>query len=359
MASEPSLELDENSERFPILEASTEVILAKLQEVDPVMASRWHPNERRKIQRSLEIYLRTGKPASQVYGEQRLAREMSPSGSDVASNESRTGLRFPSLIFWVYASKEVLHPRLDGRIDKMLQNGLLSEVQELSTFRQSYETQRKSIIDQTRGIWVSIGYKEFLDYQSALIDSSRNEVELEKLKVAAIEKTQAATRQYANRQVKWIRTKLVHALSAANTKDNFFLLDGSDLSAWDNSVVDTATSITAQYLSGGALPDPTSLSGTAAEMLVPKREYDLSQRPDLWEKKVCETCGTVAVTENDWTLHVKSRAHRRMVGLKKKMDNEESAMGKKEGRERGKAQRDVIDVLEGYVQGAGDEDSKK
>lgn len=345
LANEPSLQLDENSERFSIMEAPTDVILAKLQEVDPVMASRWHPNERRKIQRSLEIYLRTGKPASQVYSEQRLARETSPSASGVASNKDLTGIRFPTLIFWVYASKDILHPRLDSRVDKMLKKGLLSEVQELSAFRKSYEAQRNSVIDQTRGIWVSIGYKEFLDYQSGLNECSQDEKELEKLKVAAVEKTQAATRQYANRQLKWIRTKLVHALTAANQKHSLFLLDGSDLSTWDLSVVQPAINITTQFMSGQSLPDPASLSGAAAEMLVPKREYDLGQRPDLWEKKVCETCGTIAVTENDWTLHIKSRAHRRAVGVRKKLENKERGNPHaKEGKGE-KAKEDVIDIL--------------
>jgi tRNA dimethylallyltransferase len=51
-------------EKFPILEASTEEMLQKLREVDPVMAERWHPNERRKIRRSLQIYLQTGRRAS-------------------------------------------------------------------------------------------------------------------------------------------------------------------------------------------------------------------------------------------------------------------------------------------------------
>jgi tRNA dimethylallyltransferase len=44
-----------DGERFPILQEPTSVIMAKLKEVDPIMAGRWHPNDRRKIQRSLEI----------------------------------------------------------------------------------------------------------------------------------------------------------------------------------------------------------------------------------------------------------------------------------------------------------------
>jgi tRNA dimethylallyltransferase len=346
LADEPALDLNDSSERLPILEESTDVLLAKLKEVDPVMADRWHPNERRKIQRSLEIYLRTGKPASQLYNEQRLKRDFVSSLGNNEITTSRSGLRFQTLLFWVHANKEVLHKRLDDRVEKMLTKGLLYEVQELSRFYQDHELRTGTSIDQSRGIWVSIGYKEFLNYQHTLARTSQPASELEKLKVAAIEKTQAATRQYANRQVKWIRIKLLNALLNAGQQSNTFLVDGSDLSYWQENVVELATNTTKQFLSGQALPIPPTLSAAAAEMLTPKREYDLGQRPDLWQKKVCETCGTIAVTENDWSLHIKSRAHRRAVGVGKKLENTRATQEK--GRK--VAQADVIDVLGDYLE---------
>lgn len=345
LSKEPALDLSENSERFPILDEPTSVILEKLREVDPVMANRWHPNESRKIQRSLEIYLRTGKPASQVYDEQRIKREIEQGVAGGHGAESSTGLRFPTLLFWVHANKEVLYPRLDGRVDKMLAKGLLAEVDELTRFRTDYETRTGTEVDQSRGIWVSIGYKEFLSYQSALANSAVAATDLDKQKIAAIEKTQAATRQYANRQARWIRIKLLNALFGAGYKSNMFLLDGSDLSKWDEHVTQPAATITSNFLEGKSLPDPATLSGAAAENLEPKRNYDLGQRPDLWQKKVCETCGTVSITENDWKLHGQSRAHRRAVGIKKKQANAKARAPK--GRDA--LQADVVDVLESYL----------
>jgi tRNA dimethylallyltransferase len=246
----------------------------------------------------------------------------------------------------VHANKDVLHRRLDGRVDKMIARGLLSEVEELSSFRERHESNTGTIIDQTRGIWVSIGYKEFLEYQSALSDDAKTAPELEKLKSLAVKKTQAATRQYANRQIKWIRIKLLNALFGAGQKDNTFLVDGSDISQWEDKVVKPATAITEQFLSGQPLTPPSSLSPVAAEMLTPKREYDLGQRPDLWQKKVCETCGTTSITENDWNLHRQSRAHRRAVGARKKQEN--ASKMRKGGAEDPKAE--VVDVLEHYLE---------
>jgi tRNA dimethylallyltransferase len=346
LADDVLLEGDGKKEQFPILDEPTEIILEKLREVDPVMAERWHPNERRKIQRSLEIYLRTGKPASQIYDAQRRRREGETVANDPNSTAitDGTGLRFPTLMLWVHAQKDVLYPRLEERIIKMLDKGLLEEVEMLNKFRVSYEDRTGSTIDQSRGIWVSIGYKEFLTYQSARSDAQYTEADVEEHKQAGIEKAQAATRQYANRQLKWIRIKLLNALFGASQKGNTFLLDGSDISKWEEQVLQPARHITEQFLSGQTLPEPTELSPLASEMLKPKRDYDLGQRPDLWQKKVCETCGTVVVTENDWKLHVNSRAHRRAVGTKKK----QAGLLHNHSREMKTVQADLVDVLEAY-----------
>ena len=260
---------------------------------------------------------------------------------------------FDFLLLWVHADKSVLYPRLDARVGKMLDRGLLLEVDELTRFRATQESITGSAIDQSRGIWVSIGYKEFLDYQSSLSQGTTDASNLEKQKSAAIEKTQAATRQYASRQTRWIRIKLLNALFGADQKSTTFLLDGSDLSQWEERVTNSASTIVGQYLSGEHLPEPSSLSEAAAEMLTPKQSYDLGQRPDLWKKKVCETCGTVAITENDWKLHGKSRAHRRAVGIKKKQANKANATSK----DCSAAQAEVVDVLETYLGNLSDENA--
>jgi tRNA dimethylallyltransferase len=246
----------------------------------------------------------------------------------------------------------VLYPRLDGRIDKMLKKGLLSEVKELAKFKEEYETRTSTTVDQSRGIWVSIGYKEFLDYQNALSEQSLPPSGLEQFKTAAIEKTQAATRQYANRQIKWIRIKLLTALIGAGQQDQVFLLDGSDLLRWEDEVIGPALTVTDKFISGKDLPAPASLSPAALELLTPKRDYDLGQRPDLWQKQVCDLCGIVAVTEDNWAQHIKSRGHRRVVGLEKKREQTHGAPERKKKQ----LQADMVDVLESYMRSMLDEE---
>jgi tRNA dimethylallyltransferase len=287
------------------------------------MADRWHPNDRRKIQRSLEIWLQTGKPASDTYIE-RLAEQSSPvisashdkaSKNEDLSDLASASLRCPTLVFWVYASTDILRSRLDSRVLKMVLDGLLSEVETLDDFKNSQETIGNPV-DRTRGIWVSIGYKEFEAYQFAVRSGTASEVELAKLKALAIEQTQAATRQYAKRQIRWLRIKFLNALARSKSSDATFLLDGSDIAKWKEHVEQPALTLTEEFLESKPLPNPLTLSAAANEMLRLKSE-DMTQRPDLWVKKTCEACDVTAATFSSWETHIKSRGHRKRTSLKK------------------------------------------
>ncbi|KAJ1794092.1 tRNA dimethylallyltransferase, mitochondrial, partial [Coemansia sp. RSA 2399] len=92
----------------------------ELKRVDPLMAEKWHPNNRRKVLRSLEVSCTTGKKHSEWIQE-----------SETARVKEET-LRFPTLLFWLYAETDVLNKRLDERVDKMVERGLFDEVSQLA-----------------------------------------------------------------------------------------------------------------------------------------------------------------------------------------------------------------------------------
>lgn len=315
-----------SAEKWPILEASTPEILSKLREVDPIMADRWHPEDRRKIRRSLEIWLQTGKKASEIYEAQRQRKKQ-----EIALTESQdedhvqndpeepqptsTGLRFPTLFLWVHTPSEALRPRLDARVETMLTSGLLDEVLSLSRLLTSQPAHNP--IDQTRGIWVSIGYKEFAPYCATLQDptANTNANAVEQLKRHGVERTQIATRQYAKRQVKWIQSKLLSALRDADALDRMFVLDSSSAvpAEWETAVLAPAERLAALFLSGeGSLPSAAEVLPAAEELLRADRE-DLSGRRDLWERRTCEICGVTAVTAVEWGKHTGGRKHRMSV----------------------------------------------
>lgn len=80
-----------------------EISFEKLKEIDPMMAEKLHPNDKRKIKRSLEIFLQTGTKQSAFL-----------------QNLSHT-LRYNVCMIWVDTKKPILYQRLDQRIDSMIQ----------------------------------------------------------------------------------------------------------------------------------------------------------------------------------------------------------------------------------------------
>ncbi|KAH9844985.1 tRNA dimethylallyltransferase, mitochondrial [Teratosphaeria destructans] len=296
----------QDRQQWPIFQESTERLLAELERVDPVMADRWHPKDRRKIARSLEIYLKTGRRASDVYAEQREQKTAAIDGD----NADKPGMRFDTLLFWVHAEQDVLRLRLDKRVEKMVDAGLLEEVDALNNHAEA-EAQAGREVDETRGIWVSIGYKEFKDYVQHLQSGNCVEKELERLGVQALGKTQNATRQYAKRQLQWIRTKLVNALQAASASDRLYLLDGSDADNFTSAVVEPAADLVESWLEARPMPPPTSLSRVAAEQLQPRQD-DVSTRREF-TKQYCAACDVTCVVQGQWEQHTRSKRHKQAV----------------------------------------------
>ena len=315
----PSVLADELELKWPILGASSEEMLEELKKVDPVMAKTWHPRDKRKVRRSLEIWLTTGQKPSDVYERQKQGLVASDvnhtlNGECELDAQSRglgmTNLfQYEPLILWTHASPSALRPRLDNRIDTMLEQGLLDEVRSMHQSLQAQESAGKAV-DQSRGIWVAIGYKEFVPYLLALQDSTLTPKELAKLKLEAIERTKIRTRQYAKSQLRWIKTKLFTALSDAGASQRLFLLDGSDVEEWASDVEASAERIAAAFLQGADLPDPHSICTAAVEMLSPGGRQERHLRH-------CDVCEKTMTTDDAWQDHINSMKHRNTVKAKR------------------------------------------
>jgi tRNA dimethylallyltransferase len=300
---------------WAILDGPVEAMLEKLREVDPIMANRWHMKEVRKIRRSLEIYLKTGRPASELYAEQMQQRQAAINNVEgVAAGQ----LRYSTLIFWMHAEREKLYKRLDARVGNMLEQGLMSEAQSLFQYLKEQEAQG-SQVDMTRGIWVSIGYKEMQPYLTALSTGDTNEKELETLKNTGIDSVKATTRQYSTKQVQWIRKKLWPALSDIGATDRLYILDGTDLEAWSSCVTEPTERIVQTFLSNADndLPEPKTLSPLAEETLK-EREQNYTKGgatlPAVALKQItCELCNRTMMGQEQWDIHVRAASHRRAI----------------------------------------------
>jgi tRNA dimethylallyltransferase len=148
-----------------------EALHRRLEEVDPDTASRIHKNNLRRVIRALEIYQTTGFPPSRL-------RKKSPP----PFRSLRIGLSMP---------RDILYARVDKRIDLMIENGFLKEVQHL--LDQGYDKDLPSMS--------AIGYK-----QMAMV--IRGEMALEE----AVIEMRRLTRQFVRRQANWFKPNdpLIH-----------------------------------------------------------------------------------------------------------------------------------------------------
>ena len=143
-----------------------QAMLEELRAFDPDSVDRLHPNNKKRIIRAFEIYLSTGIT---------MTRQLEASRLIASPSE-------PFMIGIGFSNRELLYERINLRVDKMLEKGLLSEAEA------AYKNQNAATASQ------AIGHKELFPYFSG-------DLALE----AAAEALKASTRRYAKRQLTWFR----------------------------------------------------------------------------------------------------------------------------------------------------------
>ncbi|RCI11760.1 hypothetical protein L249_7678 [Ophiocordyceps polyrhachis-furcata BCC 54312] len=283
-----------------LLDEPTHILLAELRKCDPAMAERWHPNDRRKILRSLEIFLNTGRTATALYAEQEQRRRAA---------HQNVG-PWDKLLFWVHTDRDVLCHRLDRRVDAMLEAGLLDEVRQLYALRR--EALDPSSVDVTKGIWQSIGYRQFEPYVHDTASSPA-------LKATALEEVKAATRRYAAHQTRWIRYKQTRRLRDQGPEaiSSLYLVDSTDPALFRARVLDPAASLVDQFLRGLPRPSPADLSPRAREILA--AAWHPPDPPEPPRKHFCDLCQATLLSDEAWRRHIGGIAHRRATVKKKKL----------------------------------------
>ncbi|KAK9454752.1 IPP transferase-domain-containing protein [Dipodascopsis uninucleata] len=288
-AEQSSLDNDETSSLFD-----------QLRKYDPVIAEKFHPRDRRKIRRALEIFLTTGQRPSDIYKAQRLPNDLQ-TGDNM---DSLTKARYNSLVFWIWCSQDVLDKRLDERVDAMVRNGnLIGEIKEMSELYNSSNPKP----DLERGIWQVIGFKEFLPY----IESQTDE-QFEK----GLEEMKRRTRKYARYQIRWIRRKFLVAASDAQQDVTVVILDATDLNKWDTSVEDRAIGIAQRFIKKEKILVEDLAVPELSDLLKPAREKDNSALPESWKHFECDICidrdgnKFVCIGSDQWHIHTRSKRHR-------------------------------------------------
>jgi len=136
----------------------------ELQDIDPIAATKINPSNTRRIIRALEIYHTLGQHPSQ------LQRKEAPS--------------FPILLIGLTRERSELYRKIDWRVDKMIQIGLVEEVEQL--LKRGYSPSLPSMS--------GIGYKQIAQFL-------RGEMTLPQ----AIDKIKYETHRLARHQYAWFR----------------------------------------------------------------------------------------------------------------------------------------------------------
>jgi len=141
----------------------------RLWQVDPLSASKLHPNDTRRMIRALEVAKLTGRPLSHwqtQFDEGRLATQCK--------------------VFVLHWPRETLHLRIDARVDQMLASGLLDETRAL--------LEKYGELGRTAA--QAVGYREAIDFLRGQTNS------LEELG----SQIKIRTHQFARRQETWFRS---------------------------------------------------------------------------------------------------------------------------------------------------------
>jgi len=143
-----------------------EYIYNLLKKTDPVSAEKMLPQNWKRVMRALEVYHLSGEPIWKHH--QRQKKEKNYSFTQIG-------------LSW---ERKTLYKNINERVDNMIEDGLVNEVEEL--LADGYNKELNSLN--------TVGYKEIISYLN-------NEISIER----AIELIKRNTRRYAKRQMTWFR----------------------------------------------------------------------------------------------------------------------------------------------------------
>jgi len=137
-----------------------------LEEKDKEAAKKIHPNNVKRVVRALEVLEVTGKKYS------------------LNNNFRKYSEKYNFIIIGLEMNRELLYNRINLRVEEMIEEGLINEVEEL--YNEGYDKSYQSM--------QAIGYKEIIDY-----------IEGNTTKEEAVRLIKRNTRRFAKRQITWFK----------------------------------------------------------------------------------------------------------------------------------------------------------
>ncbi|KAH9598694.1 IPP transferase [Trypanosoma melophagium] len=273
-----SMTLDSNANSSICLENFEGYELWKeLNKIDPSVAVRYHPNDKRRIVRLLEIYKKTGRLPSEIY-----AFRPSPC------------FRFSPMncfVLWPRVTFEKLKLMLDERVDKMVEKGIVKESLEFA--------QQHIKGDPDTGLARAIGFKEFIpafQEKDGMI-CIKGEKELKE----SIEQIKINTKRYARQQNQWITNRFLgrfrEVFISAQGFGNFVSLDVSDTVL---EFHETVKNVTLFWI--------MSKGESIGNIIFPLKEP--RDKMTTIKQEWCEMCGMFVSGGVQMDAHILSKRHR-------------------------------------------------
>ena len=181
----PNIEFDENYRKQlekQAEEKGLEDLYKEAEKIDPEAMKKISANDKKRIIRVLEIYHATGYNKTE---QERKSREKEP--------------EFDYLVYGLNMPREKLYERINLRVDLMIEQGLIEEVENLLKKYNEFPTAMQGL-----------GYKEVVEYIQGKV-----------LKEDMIENIKRESRRYAKRQMTWFRkNKHTIWIDAENDRQN-------------------------------------------------------------------------------------------------------------------------------------------
>ncbi len=143
-----------------------ETLYNEAKKIDPQAIEKISLNDKKRILRILEIYKATGKNKTEQEIESR-----------------KNGVKYDYKVFAINMDREKLYERINKRVDIMIENGLIEEVEKLLEKYKEFPTAMQGL-----------GYKEVVEYLQGKVSEEE-----------MIENIKRETRRYAKRQLTWFR----------------------------------------------------------------------------------------------------------------------------------------------------------
>ncbi|XP_066125636.1 tRNA dimethylallyltransferase isoform X1 [Saccopteryx bilineata] len=284
-----------NDQKAELEKEDGHVLYRRLRQVDPEMAAKLHPHDKRKVARSLQVFDETGISHSEFLHRQHAEEGGGPLGGP---------LKFPNpCILWLHADQKVLDERLDKRVDDMLAAGLLDELRD---FHRRYNQKKvaENSQDYQHGIFQSIGFKEFHEF---LITEGKCTPETSnQLLKKGIEALKQVTKRYARKQNRWVKNRFLNR--PGPSVPPVYGLEVSDVSKWEESVLEPALEIVRSFVQGH--------KPAAAPVKMPCNETENKR-----SYHICDLCDRIIIGDREWTAHIKSKSHLHQLKKRRRLDS--------------------------------------